>query len=81
MQPYAGPSNVYLSNGDTMHITYTCSIPLSFGSSNFNLRNTFFYLTPYGLKPFFLVILQLILIFVCLVVFVLLTLNLILLIS
>lgn len=41
MHLYVGLSNVYLGNGDAMIIFHTGTIPLSLGSSNFYLRNTF----------------------------------------
>jgi hypothetical protein len=40
-QPYGGPHNVYMGNGDSMSISHTGTISLSLGSSHFSLSNVF----------------------------------------
>ncbi|CAL2259750.1 unnamed protein product [Prunus armeniaca] len=40
-QPYGGPHNVYMGNGDSMPVSHTGNLPLSLGSSNFTLQNVF----------------------------------------
>jgi hypothetical protein len=36
-QPYSGPHNVYIGNGDSMPISHTSKLPFSLGSSTFTL--------------------------------------------
>ncbi|PRQ57648.1 putative RNA-directed DNA polymerase [Rosa chinensis] len=40
-QPYGGPHNVYMGNGDSMPISHTGTLPLSLGSSKFSLSDVF----------------------------------------
>jgi NADH:ubiquinone oxidoreductase subunit K len=37
-QPYGGPYNIYMGNGDSMSISHTSNLPLSLGSSTFTLQ-------------------------------------------
>ncbi|PRQ49673.1 putative RNA-directed DNA polymerase [Rosa chinensis] len=40
-QPYGGPHNVYMGNGDSMPISHTGTLPFSLGSSQFSLSDVF----------------------------------------
>lgn len=40
-QPYGGPYNVYMGNGDSIPVSHTGNLPFSLGSSNFILQNVF----------------------------------------
>jgi len=40
-QPYGGPHNVYMGNGDSMSVSHTGNLPFSLGSSTFTLQNVF----------------------------------------
>jgi len=40
-QPYGGPHNIYMGNGDSMSISHTSNLPFSLGSSTFTLQNVF----------------------------------------
>ncbi|KAL9659823.1 hypothetical protein QQ045_024632 [Rhodiola kirilowii] len=39
--PHTGPHNVFMGNGDSLPISHTSNLPISLGSSKFNLYNVF----------------------------------------
>lgn len=40
-QPYNGPTQVYLDNGDAMNVTHTDTFSLTLGPTKFHLHNVF----------------------------------------